>query len=92
MFEEQALRAVLLSGGSASGLFDGALSITLWCIALLGLVVPIVVSLVRRTTEPAARRSAHPADPALDRSQTADPSVDAPPRPLSRHLMHRQER
>ena len=49
------LRAVLLSGGSASGLFDGALSITLWCIALLGLVVPIVVSVVRR------RQTASPA-------------------------------
>jgi putative tricarboxylic transport membrane protein len=48
LFEVQMLRAVLLSGGSASGLFAGPLSITLWCIALLGLVVPIVVSVVRR--------------------------------------------
>jgi len=48
LFEVQMLRAVLLSGGSASGLFVGPLSITLWCVALLGLVVPIVVSVLRR--------------------------------------------
>ena len=59
LFEEQMLRAVLLSGGSASGLFVGPLSITLWCIAVLGLVVPIVVSLARRRrTDPAAREEA----------------------------------
>ena len=55
LFEVQMLRAVLLSGGSASGLFVGPLSITLWCIALVGLVAPIVVSVTRR------RRTASPA-------------------------------
>lgn len=49
LFEVQMLRAVLLEGGSVSGLFAGPLSITLWCIAGLGLVVPLVLGALRRT-------------------------------------------
>ena len=56
LFEEQMLRAVLLSGGSASGLFDGALSISLWCIAALGLVVPLALAGVRRRATAAPER------------------------------------
>ncbi len=54
LFEVQMLRAVLLEGGSASGLFATPLSIILWCLALLGLLVPFVVAAVRR------RRAAQP--------------------------------
>jgi len=54
MFEEQALRAVLLEGGSVSGLFSTTLSIVLWLIALLALIAPVVLAIRRsRTTAPA---------------------------------------
>jgi putative tricarboxylic transport membrane protein len=48
LFEEQALRAVLLEGGSISGLFSTPLSIVLWLVALLALVVPLGLT-VRRS-------------------------------------------
>ena len=47
MFEEQALRAVLLEGGSISGLFSTTLSIVLWLIALLALIAPVVLAIRR---------------------------------------------
>jgi putative tricarboxylic transport membrane protein len=47
MFEEQALRAVLLEGGSISGLFSTTLSIVLWIIALLALIAPVVLAMRR---------------------------------------------
>jgi len=47
MFEEQALRAVLLEGGSVSGLFSTTLSIVLWLIALLALIAPVVLAIRR---------------------------------------------
>ncbi len=58
LFEEQALRAVLLEGGSISGLFSTPLSIVLWLIALVALVVPLVLALRRRVGSDAERESA----------------------------------
>ncbi len=52
LFEVQMLRAVLLEGGSVSGLFSSPLSITLWCIAALGLVVPLALGGLRRSRKP----------------------------------------
>jgi putative tricarboxylic transport membrane protein len=43
LMEEQALRAVLLEGGSASGLWSTTLSIVLWVIAAVALVAPFVI-------------------------------------------------
>jgi len=48
LFEEQAVRAVLLEGGSVSGLFSTTLSIVLWAIAIIALIAPIVLAVVRR--------------------------------------------
>ena len=48
LFEEQAVRAVLLEGGSISGLFSTTLSIVLWAIAIIALIAPIVLAVVRR--------------------------------------------
>ncbi len=43
LMEEQALRAVRLEGGSASGLWSTTLSIGLWVIAAVALVAPFVI-------------------------------------------------
>lgn len=51
LFEEQAVRAVLLEGGNLSGMFATTLSIVLWVIAVLALVAPVVVAVVRRRGE-----------------------------------------
>jgi putative tricarboxylic transport membrane protein len=56
MFEEQALRAVLLEGGSISGLFSTTLSIVLWLIALLALIAPVVLA-ARRSRATAAEEN-----------------------------------
>ena len=57
LFEEQAVRAVLLEGGSISGLFSTTLSIVLWAIAIIALIAPIVLALVRRRDQEADRES-----------------------------------
>lgn len=49
LFEEQVLRAVLISEGSVSGLFSTTLSVVLWVIAAIAVVVPFAVGAVRRS-------------------------------------------
>ena len=39
---------MLLEGGSISGLFSTTLTIVLWAIAIIALIAPIVLAVVRR--------------------------------------------
>lgn len=55
MMEEQMLRAVQLSDGSAAGLWSTTLSIVLWGVALVALAAPFVVRFLRRDVADAAQ-------------------------------------